>query len=250
MVNGKSDGNLIGDYLTMSLTALLPALLADSHERCFVIGFGTGVTTGELAALEETRTVDVAEISRGVIEAAPIFDYGNLGASKNPKVSIHRGDAYRTLLKTAGTLRRDRLGAEQPVGGGRGDAVQPRVPRGGAEPALPGRRLRAVGASLRDRPADRRARAAHVRVGVPPCVGLVHAARPTCCCSASPIPERALDVAALEASFRRPDFAAAFARAEIESFPALLAHEVLPLGTLSAAVAGRRDPYAAPPDPE
>ena len=49
-VNGKSDGNLIADYPTMSLLALIPALMAEKVERCFVVGFGTGVSTGELAA--------------------------------------------------------------------------------------------------------------------------------------------------------------------------------------------------------
>jgi spermidine synthase len=100
--NGKPDGNLIGDYPTMALTALIPALLADSPERAFVIGYGTGVTTGELAALELARVVHVAEISQGVIEAAPLFEEGNLNASKNPKVTIQRGDAYRTLLRSEG----------------------------------------------------------------------------------------------------------------------------------------------------
>jgi hypothetical protein len=46
--------------------------------------------------------------------------------------------------------------------------------------------------------------------------------------------DRALDVLALEERFRRPDFTAAFARAGIESFPQLLARELLPLGTLHA----------------
>jgi hypothetical protein len=47
-------------------------------------------------------------------------------------------------------------------------------------------------------------------------------------------PERALDVRRLEQRFRRPDFAAGFARVGIESFPALLAHELLPQGTVQA----------------
>jgi hypothetical protein len=47
-------------------------------------------------------------------------------------------------------------------------------------------------------------------------------------------PERALDVGAIEERFRRPDFAAGFERVGIESFPALLAHELLPVGTLHA----------------
>ena len=54
-----------GDYPTMALAGLLPALLADDPERAFVIGYGTGVTAGELAALDDTREVIVAEISPG-----------------------------------------------------------------------------------------------------------------------------------------------------------------------------------------
>jgi len=46
--------------------------------------------------------------------------------------------------------------------------------------------------------------------------------------------DRALDVSALEARFRQPDFAAAFGRVEIDRFPQLLAHELIPLGTLHA----------------
>jgi hypothetical protein len=46
--------------------------------------------------------------------------------------------------------------------------------------------------------------------------------------------ERALDVSALEARFHQPDFTAAFARVEIDAFSKLLAHELIPLGTLHA----------------
>ena len=82
----------------MALSALIPALMAERHERCFVIGWGTGVSAGELAALDATRSVRVAEISRGVIEAAPLFDVGNLAASRNPTVEIRRGDAADVVL--------------------------------------------------------------------------------------------------------------------------------------------------------
>jgi hypothetical protein len=48
-------------------------------------------------------------------------------------------------------------------------------------------------------------------------------------------PERALDLVALEGRFERPDFAAGLKRAGVESIPALLSHELLPLGILHAA---------------
>ena len=71
-----------------------------------MIGYGTGVTAGELAALDEMKSVTVAEISPGVIAAAPLFDSANQRASQNPKVQIVRSDAYRALLRSEGTLRR------------------------------------------------------------------------------------------------------------------------------------------------
>jgi len=101
--NGKADGHLVGDYPTMALAGLIPALLAEKAERSFVIGYGTGVTAGELGVLDEMREVHVAEISRAVIEAAPLFEAGNQAPLANPKVEVRRGDAYRSLMRATGT---------------------------------------------------------------------------------------------------------------------------------------------------
>ncbi len=104
VTNGKPDGSIRIDYVTMAMGALLPALLAERVERAFVIGYGTGVSVGELAAIDSIEEVVVAEISRGVIEAAPLFDPYNLQASTNPKVTIVRTDAYRALLRSRNTF--------------------------------------------------------------------------------------------------------------------------------------------------
>ena len=100
--NGKSDGAIPGDYVTMGFAGLLPALLAEHAERAFVIGWGTGVSAGELSALDSMREVVVAEISPAVIRAAPLFDYGNLAASRSPKLRVVRSDAYRALQRAPG----------------------------------------------------------------------------------------------------------------------------------------------------
>ena len=102
VVNGKSDSSLVVDYMTTGLIGLLPALLAERNERAFVIGYGTGVTASELALLPFMREVVVAEISRGVIDAAPLFDYGNQSASTRETIRVVHGDAYRTLLRSQG----------------------------------------------------------------------------------------------------------------------------------------------------
>jgi spermidine synthase len=100
VVNGKSDGNTVADLGTMGLAALLPALFADHAERAFVIGYGTGITAGTLAELDEMSRVTVAEISSGVLDAAPLFDFANFGASHHPKLDFVRSDAFRALLRS------------------------------------------------------------------------------------------------------------------------------------------------------
>jgi predicted membrane-bound spermidine synthase len=96
--NGKNDGSLLVDYPTMALAGLIPCLMAERCQKAFVIGLGTGVTAGELAGLDGMQRVLVGEISPGVIEAAPLFDRGNRGASKNAKIEVVRSDAFRALL--------------------------------------------------------------------------------------------------------------------------------------------------------
>jgi spermidine synthase len=100
MVNGKSDGNSLVDYGTTALAGVLPALFAERVEHAFVIGFGTGTTAGELGLLDEVKSVTVAEISAGVIDAAPLFDFANHAVTRNPKVHIVHGDAYRALVRS------------------------------------------------------------------------------------------------------------------------------------------------------
>jgi spermidine synthase len=102
MTNAKSDGNLPYDYTTMAFVGLVPALLCDDPSRAFVIGWGLGTTAGVLGALDDVREVVVAEISPAVLEAAPLFDWGNQNASKNPKIHAIRSDAYRALLRSEG----------------------------------------------------------------------------------------------------------------------------------------------------
>ncbi len=233
-LNGKSDGNLVADYPTMSLLALIPALMAEKVERCFVIGFGTGVSAGELAALDWVKEVDVAEISQAVIEAAPLFDGGNLGASKNPKVTIRRGDAYRTLMRTEGKY--DVIVSEPSNPWVSGvemlysieflEVARSHLARGGVYAqwmhlyALDAETVELI---LRNYAAV----FPHVSVWLtqPRDILLLGFGAP----------ERALDLVALEGRFERPDFAAGLKRAGVESIPALLSHELLPLGTLHAS---------------
>ncbi len=232
-VNGKSDGALVGDYPTMALMALIPALFAERNQRCFVIGLGTGVTAGELAALEQTREVVAAEISRAVIAANPLFAAGNLGVSESPKLEIIRGDAYRTLLRSSG--RYDVIASEP---------SNPWV--AGVEMLYSREFLQAARARLA--PGGVFAQWFHVYESDEEVVSLILRTYASVFPSVSvwfttgadlllmgmEQGDRALDVPALEERFRQPDFAAGFARAGIEQFSQLLVHELIPLGTLHA----------------
>jgi spermidine synthase len=230
-LNGKSDGNLIADYPTTSLLALIPALMAEKVERAFVIGYGTGVSTGELGALEWMQQVDVAEISQGVIEAAPLFDPGNLRASKNPKVKIRRGDAYRTLMRTE--EKYDVIVSEPSNPWVAGvemlysieflEAARAHLSRGGVYGqwmhlyALDEATIELV---LRNYTEV----FPHVSVWVTQPRDLLLLGLDS--------PERALDIEALERRYERPDFKAGLKRAGLKNFPAVLSRELLPLGTL------------------
>jgi spermidine synthase len=232
--NGKSDGNLIGDYPTMSMLALVPALLAQRSDSCFVIGYGTGVTAGELAALEGVKSVEVAEISHAVIDAAPLFDAGNLNASTSPKVTIRRGDAYRIMRRSD---ERFNLIISEPS--------NPWVT--GVEMLYSKEFLEAARSRLA--PGGVYAQWFHLYetdhktvelvlqtfVSVFPHASVWYTSRGDLLLLGFDRTEHALDVAAIEARFLRNDFRAGFERAEISSFAALLAHELLPLGTLKIA---------------
>ena len=231
VVNGKSDGNLIGDYPTMAMMALLPAWMSDRVERCFVIGLGTGVTVGELAALDDTREIEVAEISRGVIDAAPLFDSGNQAASKSPKVRVRRGDAYRTLLQTPG--RFDVIASEPSNPWVSGvemlysveflEAARGRLAPGGV-----------FAQWFHSYETDTATVELVLRnyASVFPSVSVWSTLGADVILLGSDGSDPAVDMARLEQRFLRPDFRRGFARAGIETFPALLAHEVLPVGAV------------------
>ena len=98
------------------LLGLLPALLCDDPSRAFVIGWGMGVTTGELAALDEVEEVVTAEISPGVLAAALRM--------------LGRMDEARTHYEAALATHRERA---QRRSEGDGSRVPP-VSDGGASP--------------------------------------------------------------------------------------------------------------------
>ena len=236
VTNGKPDGSIFGDYPTMALAALLPALFVDAPAHGFVIGFGTGVTVGELGALASMQDVTVAEISSGVIRGAPHFEKLNQHALGNGKTRVVVADAYRALLRS--DQHYDIIASEP---------SNPWV--AGVEMLFSQEFLRA--AKDRLRPGGVYAQWFHCYENDQSVVELVlrtyasvfdqvavwYTLGPDLMLLGFKDPDvaRATDVGRLERRASAPDLAAGLRRAGITSFPALLAHELLPIGVVNAA---------------
>lgn len=99
-VNGKVDGGSSQeDMRTQVLLGHLPALLHPAPRRAFVLGLGTGMTAGALAA-HGLEVVDVAELEPAVVTAASFFRAENHGVLDDPRVRVLTGDG-RQLLASA-----------------------------------------------------------------------------------------------------------------------------------------------------
>ncbi len=233
LVNGKSDGALVGDYTTMALTALIPALMAERIEKTFVVGYGTGVTAGELASLDAVESVDVAEISHGVIRAAPLFEHGNLAATQNPKASLRRGDAYRALLQSRGVYDLIISEPSNPWVVGVEMLYSREFLQAARERLAPGG-VYAQWFHSYETDSEVVALVLRTYASVFPHVSVWYTYGADLLLLGFDRVGRALDVEALEQRFARDDFAAGFARVGIENFAQLAAHELMPLGTVHA----------------
>lgn len=98
MVNGKSDGNALGDAGTQVMSGLLGALVHPNPRRSMVIGLGTGSTAGWLGSVPEMERVDVVEIEPAILRFARQCEDVNERVLDNPKVNVHLDDAREVLL--------------------------------------------------------------------------------------------------------------------------------------------------------
>ncbi len=234
VTNGKPDSLVRGEYVTTGLIGIIPALLARKAERTFVIGYGTGVTAAELARLDSMREVRVAEISPGVIQAAPLFDFANGEASHNPRIQLVRGDAYRALQRAEGKF--DVIASEPSNPWVTGvemlfsreflEAARTRLNPGGTF----GQWFHLYGTD-----AETVALVMRTYASVFDHVSVWYTLSDDILLVGVMDPESALDVDRIARRATRPDFAAALRRCGIAGVPELLAHELMPLGVLNAA---------------
>jgi predicted membrane-bound spermidine synthase len=99
--NGKADASSLPDMNTQVLLGLLPAMAHPAPARALVIGFGSGTTARTLADVPGIRALDVVEIERAVLRAAPLFREVNGDVLADPRLRIIEDDA-RSALQLGG----------------------------------------------------------------------------------------------------------------------------------------------------
>lgn len=98
IVNGKSDGSVIGDRGTQVFIGLLPALLHGHVKSSYVVGLGSGMTAGILGRVPEMEKVTVAELEPSIVEVARWSRLANGDVLDNPRVDLQFGDGRELLL--------------------------------------------------------------------------------------------------------------------------------------------------------
>ncbi|HST30189.1 MAG TPA: fused MFS/spermidine synthase [Chthoniobacterales bacterium] len=100
VVNGRCDGNSIGDSGTQIMSGLIAAALNEHPKRALVVGLGTGSTAGWLAAVPSMEHVDVVELEPTVVQVARACAAVNQNALSNPKLRVIIGDGREVMLST------------------------------------------------------------------------------------------------------------------------------------------------------
>ena len=99
-INGSSlAGTSPKNLRYMRSLAHLPLLLHKNPKTAMVACFGTGTTCGAASLHSSLDELDIVEISRMVLSAAPYFDKTNYSVLKCPRVKVFVNDARNHLLQ-------------------------------------------------------------------------------------------------------------------------------------------------------
>lgn len=98
--NGKTDASTAGDMATQVMAGYLPTVFHPHPRQVFVIGFGSGSTVSSVAQLPTIHSIEVAEIEKAVMEAAPFFEEINRRVNRDPRFKLVLDDARNYLLHT------------------------------------------------------------------------------------------------------------------------------------------------------
>jgi predicted membrane-bound spermidine synthase len=96
-INGKPDATSVTDLPSQLLVGHIGMFLHPRPQRVMVVGLGSGATVGAVLR-HPGASVDVAEISPEVVEAAGWFERINDGVLRNPRFRLFPLDAREFLL--------------------------------------------------------------------------------------------------------------------------------------------------------
>ena len=101
-IDGVSNsGDAMPSLRYMRLQALLPLIIASQTPKsALVIGYGTGITSGALLAVDSLEKRVCVELLPGVVQASRLFR-GNFSGATDPRLQIRTGDGRRELLRSS-----------------------------------------------------------------------------------------------------------------------------------------------------
>jgi spermidine synthase len=100
-VNGKTDASTgQGDMATQLMLGHLPVLYHPRAHRAGIVGLGSGITAGAVAAHPGVREIEVAELEPAVLEAARFFAPWNAGVLDDPRLVVTLDDGRNHLLES------------------------------------------------------------------------------------------------------------------------------------------------------
>jgi predicted O-methyltransferase YrrM len=103
IVNGKSDGNALGDVPTQVGAVTLGAVLHKDPRSALVIGLGTGESAGWLAEMRGVERVDVVELEPAIDEMAARARELNHDVLNHPRVRRIYADGREFVFTTENT---------------------------------------------------------------------------------------------------------------------------------------------------
>jgi spermidine synthase len=98
--NGKVDASNRDDMITQLMVGWLPAFYHPNPKSALVIGYGSGVTIGAVAAVKDVEGIDCVEIEPAVFGAAPWFSAINRNSFRGPKLHMIFNDARNYMNLT------------------------------------------------------------------------------------------------------------------------------------------------------
>jgi spermidine synthase len=98
VINGKTDASSPGDLPTQVLLGALPILIHPGLREVLVIGLGSGISVGSVAAHTTVERIEVLEISPEVVAASDFFADEHGRVLEDPRVELIVADARNYLL--------------------------------------------------------------------------------------------------------------------------------------------------------